>query len=227
VGLALLSKYMIFKKNAVLCSFDLMLTCNIADFSSGLVAVDGVNDGTQTYFVFTTSKGQITTVTVSHPETKVSFKIEADSKITSLCVQKSTFAFLGTERGRVIKVDMNSRKIIEKYDTDSQFPIYNLRVDNDFLIFGTCHGELHIVNHDLKEGRVVSAHQGMVALLWVTKDSVYSVGDDLVLRVWAFSKDGSIAEKRHEFYDKKPNLLFSIKGSTFINFYEETELVEV
>lgn len=75
VGLAQLTKYMILKKNKTICTFTVPLTCNISDFSSGMVAVDGVNDGLQIYFVFASSKGQITTVSAFNPETKVNFNI--------------------------------------------------------------------------------------------------------------------------------------------------------
>lgn len=104
---------------------------------------------------------------------------------------------MGTERGQVLKVDMNSRKIIEKYQSGQLFPIYNIRIANNFLLLGTCLGELHVLNHDLKDSKIVSAHEGMVALLHFSKDMVYSVGDDLVLRKWSFSKEGTLTETSH------------------------------
>ena len=45
--------------------------CNIADFDGGFVAVEGVNDGMQIYFMFVSRKGKIVTVPVEMPENMV------------------------------------------------------------------------------------------------------------------------------------------------------------
>jgi hypothetical protein len=97
---------------------------------------------------------------------------------------RNSTAYLGTESGCVLKVDLNSRKIVERYDSGSKFPIFNLKLTDNHIILGTCQGELHLTNLDLKEARVVSAHQAMVSILLLSGSLLYSIGDDLVLRVW-------------------------------------------
>lgn len=83
------------KGSQLVSTFKLPLTCNITDFTDGFVGVEGVHDGIQTYFIFVTSKGQLFTVPVSHPENKVSFNVDAGANITGICV-KDSYAYLGT-----------------------------------------------------------------------------------------------------------------------------------
>lgn len=78
MGIALLTKYLILKKNQVLHEHSLSLQCNIADFSSGFAAVEGVNDGLQIYFVFVTATGQIMTVPVHDVQKGVSFNVASN-----------------------------------------------------------------------------------------------------------------------------------------------------
>lgn len=82
---------------------------------------------------------------------------------------------------------MNSRKILDKYETRSQFPIYNLRISKDSLFLSTCQGELHILTLDLKNNVAISAHQGLVTMMCISNGTLYTVGDDLALRVWKIS----------------------------------------
>ena len=92
---------------------------------------------------------------------------------------------------------------------------------------GTCQGELHITDLDLKEARIISAHQAMVSKMLVSGSLLYSLGDDLVLRVWEISKDGSLIYKKHEFFSQRPNLLFSIGKLVYMSFYEEVSYFEI
>ena len=98
----------------------------------------------QTYFVFVTAKGQMMTVPVANPESKVNFSVNPGTKVTSLC-SKNEIAFLGTENGQILKVDMNNRRIVTKYDTCSSLPIINIKMVKDCVIAGTCKGELHVL----------------------------------------------------------------------------------
>ena len=41
-----------------------------------------------------------------------------------------------------------------------------------------------MVDHSLKESRVISAHQAMVTMISVNNSRVFTVGDDFTLRVW-------------------------------------------
>ena len=41
---------------------------------------------------------------------------------------KDSIAFLGTDQGSVIKVDLNTKKRIETYDSSSKLPIFNLKM---------------------------------------------------------------------------------------------------
>ena len=41
---------------------------------------------------------------------------------------KNSIAFLGTEQGSVIKVDLNTKKRVESYDSKSKLPIFNLKI---------------------------------------------------------------------------------------------------
>jgi hypothetical protein len=226
IALAFLSKYIILRQGEIISTFKLQLTCNIAEFDAGFVGVDGVNDGMQTYFVFATAKGQLMTVPVDNPENRVVINVEPGVTICSVC-SKDSSAYLGTENGFVLKADMNSRKIVARYDSGSQLPIFNIRTIMAHLIFGTCQGELHIVDQHLSSGKVVSAHQAMVTLLLVVGSNVYSVGDDLVMRVWNLTKEVCLTETKNQFFSQKPNLLFTVSNSVFINFYEETSFFEV
>ena len=79
------------------------------------------------------------TVPVLTPEKCTSFNVDVGSRIASLCTKES-YAYLGTEGGMVFRVDMNSKKVIEKYNTISNFPLFNLKIVNDFLVLGTCQG---------------------------------------------------------------------------------------
>ena len=58
--------------------YSLPLHCNIADFSNGFAAVEGVNDGMQIYFVFATVSGQIMTVPVHDVQKGVTFNIASN-----------------------------------------------------------------------------------------------------------------------------------------------------
>jgi hypothetical protein len=94
----------------------------------------------------------------------------------------------------VIKTDLNTRKVMAKYHTEFEFPIITMRLAKDALVLGTCHGQIHLLSFSLKPLAVVSAHKGMVTLLHVDQDDVYSVGDEGVLRVWT-CRDKGIVEK--------------------------------
>lgn len=155
------------------------------------MAVEAVNDGIQIYFVFVTAKGVFITVPVNNPEKKVVFEIETAS-ISGMCV-KDSFAYAGTEMGLVLKVDMNTRKIVDKYETGSKFPIFNLKIVQNYLILGTCQGEIHITSLDFTDKKIISAHEGMISLFSVDKDKLYSIGDDLVMRRWVVSKEGTLS----------------------------------
>lgn len=69
-----------------------------------------------------------------------------------------------------------------------------MRIAKDFLVLGTCHGQIHMLSFSLKPLKVISAHKGMVALLHVDQKEVYSVGDEGVLRVWTY-RDSTLIEK--------------------------------
>lgn len=45
---------------------------------------------------------------------------------------------------------------------------------------------------------MVAAHQAMIGILSQDDEKVYSVGEDMVLRVWQFSKQGNLQHIRHE-----------------------------
>ena len=59
----------------------------------------------------------------------------------------------------------------------------------------------------------------MVAMIAVKGNKVYSVGDDFVLRVWEVEKNGVLDERKSEVYNQKPNLIFTVFNSTYLNFY--------
>lgn len=79
------------------------------------------------------------TIPVDNPANQVSINIESKETISSLTCKNST-AYLGTENGSVLMVDLNNRKIVSRYDTMSKLPIFNMKVANDHLIVGTCQG---------------------------------------------------------------------------------------
>ena len=86
--------------------------------------------------------------------------------MSSICT-KDLIAYLGCVNGCVLKIDLNTRNIIAKYQTNSQLPIINMKIVKDFIVLGTCQGEIHIVDRELMTGKVVSAHQSMIYLLLV------------------------------------------------------------
>lgn len=45
---------------------------------------------------------------------------------------------------------MNSKKIVGKYDTLSELPIFNTKVINKFVMITTCEGEIHILDLELQ-----------------------------------------------------------------------------
>jgi len=77
MGVALLTKYLIFRKNQVIHTYSLPLNCNIADFSAGFAGVEVINDGVQIYFVFVTSVGQIITAPINDLERGLAFNIDS------------------------------------------------------------------------------------------------------------------------------------------------------
>ena len=137
----------------------------------------------QTYFVLATAAGEIMTIPVDNPANKVSIDIDSKDIVCSLTCQHST-AYLGTESGAVLKVDLNSRKVVTSYDSGSKFPIFNIKTAKNRLILGTCQGELHLTDLDLKEARVISAHHAMISMLLISGSILYTTGDDMILRVW-------------------------------------------
>ena len=80
----------------------------------------------QIYFMFVTRKGQIITAPVEMPENTVEINVDA-SNVSSLCTRNSV-AFLGNEEGHVVKVDLNSKKVVGKYDSLSKLPIFNIKI---------------------------------------------------------------------------------------------------
>lgn len=56
------------------------------------------------------------------------------------------FAYLGTEQGTLLRVDMNYKKVVGKYQTNSEFPIMTTKTIGNHIIIGTCEGELHILD---------------------------------------------------------------------------------
>ena len=126
-------------------------------------------------------------------ESRATIDIPCNAKISAVCAQ-DVCAFLGTEKGEVVKADLNTRKVMAKYHTEFEFPIINMRIGKDFLVLGTCHGQIHVLSFSLKPLTVVSAHKGMVTLLHADQNEVYSVGDEGVLRVWT-CRDSCLIEK--------------------------------
>ena len=59
---------------------------------------------------------------------------------------KNTIAYLGMENGFLLKVDMNSKQIVGKYNTLSDFPILNTLVIGQHVLITTCDGEIHILD---------------------------------------------------------------------------------
>jgi WD40 repeat protein len=72
-----------------------------------------------------------------------------------------------------------------------------MRITKDILILGTCHGQVHVLSLNLKPINVLNAHSGMVTLLHVDEDEVYSAGDEGVLKIWAF-KNNTLVEKNRK-----------------------------
>ena len=93
-------------------------------------------------------------------------------------------------------------------------------------MLGTCHGQVHVLSLNLKPINVIDAHSGMVTLLHVDGNEVYSVGDEGVLKVWKF-KSNNFVEKVRKEYGQRPNLLFSVEGRGYVNFYESTKYEEI
>jgi len=116
VGIALLTKYLILKKNQVIKEYSIPLQYNIVDFNAAFTGVEAVNDGKQIYFAFVTRIGQIMTVPIDNLDKGVTFSIGLDAKITSLAI-KNRIAYLGTEDGMLLRIDMNSKKMIGKYNS--------------------------------------------------------------------------------------------------------------
>jgi hypothetical protein len=54
--------------------------------------------------------------------------------------------------------------------------------------------------------------------LHVDQNSVYSVGDDAILIVWSYNNK-TFLEKSSKEYSQRPNLLFTVEGRSYINFY--------
>lgn len=88
------------------------------------------------------------------------------------------------------------------------------------MIIGTCEGELHILDDQLQESKVVAAHQAMITMLNVDNENMVSVGDDMAIRLWAVTKQGNLQYLRQEYFSKRPNLLFTMFGRTLVGFYE-------
>ena len=65
--------------------------------------------------------------------------VAVDSNVVSVCSRHSV-AFLGCENGSILKVDLNGRKVVGKYDSESKLPMTTLRWSEKFIIAGTCHG---------------------------------------------------------------------------------------
>ena len=103
------------------------MTCNIVDFDGGFVDCQGVNDGMQIYFMFVTRKSQILTVPMENFENTVDTKIDTSYNISSFST-KNSIAFLGTEEGVVVKVDLNTKKVIEKYDSQTKLPLFHTKI---------------------------------------------------------------------------------------------------
>lgn len=226
VGIAFISKFMLLRKNTLLTQFSLTLVCNIVDFEAGFAAVEGVHDGRQIYFVLTTCRGQIITCPVATPENKVFFQVEISARVTALCVREAN-AYLGTEEGQICWIDMNSRKFLGKYDSGSPFPLINIKQVKEYLLVGTCHGELHVVSANLERKRVISAHMGLVSGIAVEGSRVATVGDDQVIRVWDVEKEGVLSEVKQITLDKRVNMLFNLHGKICYNCYEESSFSEV
>ena len=74
-AIAFISNFSITRKSEVINRYNLPLHCNIVDFDNSFVAVDGVYDGKQLYFVFLTVKGEIITVPVTNPYNQVHIKL--------------------------------------------------------------------------------------------------------------------------------------------------------
>lgn len=87
---------------------------------------------------------------------------------------------------------MNYKKVVGKYESGSEFPIMTTKTVGQHIIIGTCEGELHILDEQLQLAKIVSAHQAMITILLCNKDNIISVGDDLSIRFWQLSNQGSL-----------------------------------
>jgi hypothetical protein len=86
---------MVLEKNKLLTQFSLPLNCNIVDFEKGFAGTEGIADGRQVYFIFTTSNGRIITQPVINVENRAIIDIDVSSRVTSLCAQEA-WTYIGT-----------------------------------------------------------------------------------------------------------------------------------
>jgi hypothetical protein len=193
----------------------------------GFTSCDVVNDGKQIYFVFVTANADVYTLPVNDPENRKIIStqvVQGKDRVSSICTNNGN-AYLGTENGLVIMFDLNIKKIIGKYDTMSKLPILKMQISNNLIVLTTCKGDIHTLDKGLGRARVVAAHSSMITLLHLIDSKLYTFGDDCYLREFEIDNEGKLFPKRSNIYTQKGNLIFSLFGHTFLNFYEEKNVI--